>query len=351
MERISPTNISQILASFLPNANAFKVTPLSQGLINDTFKVGFKNKTYVLQRINTHVFSNPENIMENIIKLQNLTFQQRYTAPTFIKNASGNYLSPDPKGGLWRLQRYILNSRAYNWAPNAAVAYEAGRLLVQFHRALKNTKTNEFYVILPHFHHITVRLNAFNLAFKKADTAQLATAQKALEIIAQLKGFVQQAPKNLPLRVCHNDPKLNNMLMDINTGKGLCLIDLDTLMPGYAFYDFGDAFRTVISNAKETSQHPPNTFKKDHAIAFIKGMATHKEVFSPLEWDSFALGAVYMPYIHGLRALTDYFNGNLYYKVSYPNENLDRALSLLSVAAMAYQNLDIIKKALLTPAT
>ena len=149
----------------------------------------------------------------------------------------------------------------------------------------------------------------------------------------------------LPVRLCHNDTKLNNILFSKTNNKALCLIDLDTLMKGYFFYDFGDAARTIANTAAEDEKDLNKiTFNKELFSAFIDGLKNSTRFLSASELKTLPLGVVFMPFIHGLRALTDYLNGNIYYQVAYENQNLDRCLSLFNFAEKAYAEIDFISK-------
>ena len=149
--------------------------------------------------------------------------------------------------------------------------------------------------------------------------------------------------KLLPKRLCHNDTKLNNILFSKTTNKALCMIDLDTLMPGLFLYDFGDAIRTIVNPIPENStDYDAITFDKELFTAFIDGLAPHISFLTKEEKETMALGAVYMPFIHGLRALTDFLNNNTYYKVSYENQNLDRCTNLFTFTNAAFENLDFM---------
>ena len=346
MGTITPKYIAPIFEAFLFGQELQSVTPLQQGLINDSYLIKTPGASYILQRLNSQVFKAPLALMENIIRFQELPKPSSYQGPSFLQDKTGSFLHKDPQDGLWRMQEFVPSSQAFDLAPTTQVALEAGKLLAQFHQISQREDLKNYHSPLPGFQDIFLRLDQFSLAFKKADAALLQKAKEALQLKALLEPFVTNIPTNLPQRLCHNDTKLNNMLFHQRDETALCLIDLDTLMPGYAFYDFGDAFRTIANTAKEGDLKAKVGFRKDYAQAFVKGMAQQKNIYTPLEWQSFALGAVYMPFIHGLRALTDYLEGNRYYKVSYAAENLDRSLSLLQFAEQAYEHQDFIQACL-----
>lgn len=335
MEGIDKKNIENIVRSFLPQSKNFEVIPMTQGLINDSYKISFTDQAYFLQRLNTQVFKHPTGLMHNIVQWQKSLVYASYHCPIFLKTLTGNYLVKTEQGHFWRMQNYVSKAIAYDLAPNASIAFEAGKLLNDFHSCSKKTDASMFQTHIPQFQDISLRWEQFQLAFKKADATTITSAKYALEKLYSLQEFVFNTPLKLPERICHNDTKLNNMLFHKDSGKALCMIDLDTLMPGYAFYDFGDALRTIANTWAEGAVEKPVAFRKDHALAFIKGLCSNPTVFSRSEWESLPFGAVYMPFIHGLRALTDYLSGNVYYKVRYELENLDRASGLLDFATVA----------------
>ena len=342
MEGIAPKNIANILRHFLPHGNDFEVLPITQGLINDSYKISFPDRAYFLQRLNTQIFQNSEDLMFNIGQWQQSIQGSSLPAPTYLKTTQGPYFAKDEQGHLWRMQTYIPNAMAYDIAPNEKIAKEAGRLLGHFHGISKHLNTQSFKTPIPQFQDIHLRWQQFQQACDQADANTLQAAQKTIEILQTLQDFAFNTPKGLPMRLCHNDTKLNNMLFHEKRHKGICLVDLDTLMPGFAFYDFGDALRTVANTAAEGDLNTPVLFKTAHAASFISGLCERPEAFTKKEWLSLPFGAVYMPFLHGLRALTDFLAGNLYYKVSYPNENLDRAQSMLSFAQKAHEKQDFL---------
>ena len=342
MEGINHKNIANIIRHFLPQSNDLEVHPITQGLINDSYKISFSDRAYFLQRLNTQIFRNNEDLMFNIDQWQQVLTGSGLPAPTFLKTTQGAYFAKDEQGHLWRMQTYIPNAIAYDIAPDKKISKEAGRLLGHFHHISKNLNTNTFRTPIPQFQDIHLRWQQFQQACHQADASSLQAAQKTLEILHALKDVAFNTPKELPMRLCHNDTKLNNMLFQEKHHKGICLVDLDTLMPGFAFYDFGDALRTVANTTTESDANTPVLFKTALAASFISGLCEWPEAFTKKEWLSLPFGAVYMPFLHGLRALTDFLAGNLYYKVSYPNENLDRAQSLLSFAQKANEKQDFL---------
>jgi len=330
-------NILDILQEFNLNGNQHQWTPLTAGLINDTYLItDEEGKQFILQKINHNVFKNTGILMDNIgYALPHLTAED-YAQIAFVPtNTETNYLQKN--GGYWRIMTFIPDSTTHNTTTNTSIAFEAGRIIGKYHSLLKPVDINLFEDTLPKFHSLPYRTQEFELALKTSEPQKRQIANVAIQkALLFLKELNHLETENLPMRICHNDTKLNNILFSKNADKALCLIDLDTLMKGYFYYDFGDAIRTIVNNAPEDEQnHEQITFHTTLFEAFVDGLASNGSFLTTAEKESLPLGAVFMPFIHGLRALTDYLNNNIYYKVSYENQNLDRCLSLFAFAEKA----------------
>ncbi|WP_036150728.1 phosphotransferase enzyme family protein [Maribacter forsetii] len=337
-------SIQKILAEFNLNGNSLIWSPLTSGLINDTYLVTESDgQQYILQKINTQVFKNAGILMDNIQFALPILHADNYAQITFLTTTTGaNYLIQNNE--FWRMMTFIPNSTTFDTTTNSNTAFEAGRIIGKFHQLLQDVNTSLFKDTLPKFHNLDYRTKEFQLTLENADVEKLKTAElailKAQHLINELNNLNTD---NLPIRVCHNDTKLNNILFSKTSEKALCLIDLDTIMKGYFFYDFGDAIRTVVNNAPEDEQnHDLINFDESLFKAFVDGLASNGPILTSAEKESLPLGTVFMPFIHGLRALTDYLNNNKYYKVTYENQNLDRCLSLFNFAEKALDHKDFM---------
>tara|TARA_R110002051_G_scaffold115026_1_gene188009 strand:- start:3060 stop:4112 length:1053 start_codon:yes stop_codon:yes gene_type:complete len=330
-------SIQKILTKFNLNPNSLQWTPMTSGLINDTYLVScIPNEQYILQKINTLVFKNASMLMDNINYTLPFLNANDYTQIIFLSTKEGeNCLQQN--GEFWRIMTFIPNSTTYNTTNEYNIAYEAGRIVGKFHGLLKTVVIDAIEDTLPKFHNLAYRTQEFNEALENADNPKKQIASTAINQAHHfLSELVHLNNEELPIRICHNDTKLNNILFSKTTQKALCLIDLDTIMKGYFFYDFGDAIRTVVNNAPEDEQnHSLINFNENLFKAFVDGLATNDAFLTNSDKESLPLGAVFMPFIHGLRALTDYLNNNKYYKVTYENQNLDRSLSLFNFAEKA----------------
>lgn len=346
MQKYSDTTLQAVLSHFVEGEKNYSFSPLTNGLINTTFLVSdATTPIYILQRVNTDVFPNVDRLMKNITNALLLLEHKEYAKIEFLKTKDGQaYISTDQ--GIWRVMTYLKNSIVYNTTTNPKIALEAGKIIGIFHYQLQKEYARDYTDTIPGFHNLDVRKKQFLQALKSTTSERKEIAKEALahtslffQVLAPL-----QNPK-LPARVCHNDTKLNNILFSTTSEKALCLIDLDTIMKGYFFYDFGDAVRAIVNSAPEDEKdHTKISFNKDLFVAFINGLEYNSCFLTAAEIKTLPLGVVFMPFIHGLRALTDYLNGNIYYQVAYENQNLDRCLSLFNFAEKALAEIDFITK-------
>ena len=319
-----------------------------QGLINTTFFVSFgQQRKYVLQRINEYVFPNSRALVHNLEITLPFLSSSEYVQVKYHRTTEGELFFRSKSNELWRLMSYLSGSTSFHNTSDMGVAYEAGRILGLFHRQLKTLSPGKLKTTLDRFHNLEFRMDQYHEALKQANVKDLDRTidlQKLVDSIAQDLANIRTM--NLPVRVCHNDTKLNNILFS-KEKKALCLIDLDTLMPGFLLYDFGDAIRTVANPApEEETDLSKIEFSLKMFTAFVRGMALNRSVFNDEEIGSLSLGPVYMPFLHGLRAYTDFLLGNVYYQVAYADQNLDRARSLFHFAQLAREHEPAMQKIL-----
>jgi len=252
----------------------------------------------------------------------------------------------DDEGEYWRLLTFVPDSIAYYFSTEPKVAFEAGRILGLFHKFLANLAVDDFKEIIPGFHDLTSRGEEFRHALKLASRERLQSATKEIRFAEQtILELEQNKPAGLPLRICHNDTKLNNFLFSTKTGNALCLIDLDTVMPGYIHFDLGDAIRTLANPFPEDEIALEKiSFDLRMVASFLEGIGESEVELSRVEKQAIPYGAVLMPFLHGLRALTDFLNNDIYYKVSYSDQNLHRSRSLFTVTQKALQQKEDLAK-------
>ncbi len=334
--------ISNILRHFKIPDQSYQSRPFHQGLINDTYFIESGNRTlYVLQRVNEEVFQNVEALMHNLRVLLPYLGAVDYHKLAFVPTINGHIFFRSSDAGTWRMMHYVNDSKVHNICDDRTVAFEAGRILGRFHCLVPAPDSLELKETLIDFHNLERRLEQYNEALDSGDELRRHQALPTIEFVQQSLAVLREAPlEGLPLRICHNDTKLNNVLFTMH-GKGLCLIDLDTLMPGYFFYDFGDLARTVVNPAAENEKDLDRIgFSLEMFESLVAGLFSVGNFLTASEIRGLPWAVAYMPFIHGIRALTDYLMGDLYYKVSYSEENLDRARSLLHFAGLALRNLE-----------
>ena len=319
---------------------------ITTGYINDTFLVLKSEKPlYILQRINSTVFKHVESLMLNIELALDKLKSNNYISIMLIKTVAGKsfYKHNDD---YWRLMTFIEGSTTYNTTTNPKIAFEAGRIIREFHNLLQEESPDAFTDIIPNFNNLPFRITEFEKAIKNTSDARNKIAKNDIDFAIKIHPtFDAFYKEELPLRICHNDTKLNNILFNKTTHKALCLIDLDTIMKGYFHYDFGDAVRTIVNTANEDEKELSKiTFNKPLFEAFINGLSTNESFLSSIEIELLPLSVALMPFTHGLRVLIDYLNGNIYYKVAHENQNLDRCASLFYFTKLAIQHQDYMKE-------
>lgn len=339
--------VKKLLARFDIPETDYHFEPLTQGLINDTFLISQGTiPRYILQRINHEVFPNVRGLMGNIQNALTQLRSDRYTQIALVPTKEGAAFLEDPVHGFWRVMSYIPNSIAYNTTNDPSIAREAGRIIAEFHSLLVHSDPSEYVDTIPHFHDLAHRKIQFLDALAVAKEKRIHLAKEAIAFAHKtLEKLSPISFEKLPLRVCHNDTKLNNLLFSQKTHKALCLIDLDTLMKGYFLYDFGDAVRIIANPGGEDAPDLAKiTFKRPLFEAFIDGLALNGAFLHQNELETLAVGAFLMPFIHGLRALTDYLNNDQYYKVTYELQNLDRCQRLFRFTEKALQEEAYMRK-------
>ena len=332
-ENSTSTKIAQIAERFLVNQEVLSIAAFGGGHINDTYKVITSSGAYVLQRINHAVFKRPDIVMDNIQRVSEHVNSGHFGLKLpAVLSVHGQNMYVD-KGNYWRMMEFIPHGEQQSEASTAKQAYESGRMYGMFLAAMKDLPVEDFEPTIPRFHDINFRLDNFDNAVSKNSANRLDEMAAQIEFVEQQRiprTEIQRAIEagTVPLRLAHNDSKFNNVLLD-ETGKGLTVIDLDTLMPGIAAYDFGDSIRSIATFASEDESNLEKvTFEKSMYEAYAKGFLKHtKDWMTPDEVRLLPEGARLMTFIMGIRFLTDYLEGDTYYKISYPDQNKRRCLA------------------------
>ncbi len=325
-----------------------KIDIIKTGNINGTYKVTFKQSDgdvdYIVQSINTYVFKKPGEIMSNIDKVTTfiagkLKNDDGRGVLKFEKTSDGDNYFIDGEGKVWRSYRYIPNSVTYDVFEDLEILKKAGAAFGKFQMQLSDFKADELFEIIPDFHNTAARYTKFceTVTFDVYDRAtgvrdEIKYLINARDMALGLTDMLSHG--RLPLRVTHNDTKCNNVLFDINTNDTLAVIDLDTVMPGLVAYDFGDAVRFAANSAKEDEPDLSLvSLNIDKFEAFTAGFMTavaHSLTIE--EIDSMYLGPITMALELSVRFLTDYLDGDKYFKTEYPGHNLVRARCQMQLA-------------------
>ncbi|MFD1314668.1 phosphotransferase enzyme family protein [Namhaeicola litoreus] len=337
--------LRKILSYFDIPKGAYQFEFISNGLINDTFlvKEGCESN-YILQKINTSVFKNVNGLVKNIAIILSQLDHTAYEKVHLINTKTGKPIL-NWENEIWRLMNYIPDSHVYNTTNDVQIAFETGKILGLFHNLVKGLHPQELEITIQNFHNLTYRYAQFLEAYENASDTHLQEAYHEIDFVKNnISTLLSIDFDKIPLRICHNDTKLNNVLFSIDK-KALCLIDLDTLMPGFFLYDFGDAIRTLVNPVTEDERDLSLImFDKMMFSSFLKGLKKSGLKFTQTERESLHFGAILMPFLHGIRALTDYLEKNKYYKVAYANQNLDRCKSLFRFAELAVENTNFMKE-------
>jgi len=331
-------NIGAVARQFQIRGKAASITPYGNGHINDTYCAVFVNgnapERYILQHINGHIFKNPVALMENVERVTSHLAAQMADHPdrdrrvlTLIPTHSGQSWHVDEEGKYWRTYRFIDNARTYEAVESPQQAYQAARAFGHFQQLLAELPAPRLHDTIPDFHHTPKRFAALEqaIAADVANRAKDALAEIEFALARKaIAGVLLDA--NLPERVTHNDTKFNNVMLDDATGEGICVIDLDTVMPGLALYDFGDMVRTTTSPAKEDEQDLAKvTMQFSMFEALVRGyLASAGGFLTKEEKQHIAFAGKLITFEQGIRFLTDYLACDTYYKVHREGQNLDR---------------------------
>lgn len=372
MNKIELKNIAK---KFKIDGEPIKFEECVSGHINKTYAITYETPSkekekYILQYVNTEVFPNLPELMTNIKNVTKYIKQKavengentdRVTL-TMLDTYDNNPYSIHNNN--WRMEKFIDNTKTYLTTEDKDILYEAGRAAGSFQKYLDGFPADQLYEIIPQFHYTPNRFNQLQQAITNHEN--IANRKERFELAKEAIDFVTDKSRKdkiniiteklktgkIPLRVTHNDTKLSNILFDKNTNKSVCLIDLDTVMPGALAYDFGEGLRTGITTAKEDEQDTSKIFVDINRFeAFTKGFLIQvKDIVTKEELETLPLGVWMMTYENAIRFLADYLNGDIYFNVdeNISNHNLIRANAQIEVLKQIEQKQEemegVIKK-------
>jgi len=326
--------LNDILSKFGLEPNDYHIQKLGGGLINRTWKVtdGEKSDQFILQQINKNVFKSPHDIADNICKIGEF-LRSRHPDYLFVSPlaaTNGNYVITD-NDEFYRLFPYVKRSITIDTVRSTQEAFEASRQFAKFTYLLADFNVDHLNYTLVGFHDLTNRYNQFQQAVKTADTERLNNAievMKRADLYQDIASTYENIVKNklIPFRVIHHDTKISNILFD-ESRNGLCVIDLDTVMPGYYISDVGDMMRTYLSPYNEEEQDLTKIRIQEEIFkAIVEGYFSEMgTVITAMERSLFVYAGKFMIYMQALRFLTDYLNRDVYYHTTYSEHNLVRA--------------------------
>ncbi len=332
------------------------VTKITAGLINATYLVETdKAEKYILQKINTFVFKNPKELMENIVgvtsylteKIKEAGGDYKRENLNFLPCTDGKYYFTDPEGGAWRMYIYVDNARTYNKAENPDDFRRAGGTFGRFMKLLSGYNAETLHETIVNFHHTPSRYNKLLEAVEADVKGRKAEVEAEIKFVTDRKADTHKltdlvAEGKLPLRVTHNDTKINNVLFDLDSHESICVIDLDTIMPGLSLYDFGDSIRSGANKANEDEKDLSKVgidleLFESYADGFLSETA---KSLTEDEIANLAFGAKLMTFECGIRFLTDYLEGDVYFRTTYPEHNIVRARNQFKLVADMEEHMD-----------
>lgn len=355
-------NLALVVDHFKTEGIVKDIYPYGSGHIHDTFRVEIRasnHPDYILQRINSNIFKNIPALTENIERVTAHLRKKLEKVPesnpekevlTVIPTKTNGGYFKDNDGSYWRMYYFLKDTRSYDLVSTQEQAYQGGRAFGKFQALLADMDATSLHDTIPNFHDIGHRLLLFREAVAKDPkqrvdqvTEEIAFVEEHSDAMATILRLGQTG--KIPLRITHNDTKFNNVLLD-KDDKAQCVIDLDTVMPGYLAYDFGDAIRTIVNKAPEDEKDLDkvavdmslfNSFTEGF-LEEAGGFITRSELYSLID------GALFMPFVIGLRFFTDYLDGDNYFKINHPSHNLQRARAQFKLVEKLQAQVDDIKQ-------
>ena len=335
------SELSVIISKFELSGEVTECEIYGSGLINRTYLVKTDTEAqYILQKINTYVFNDPDGLMKNIKGVTSFLADRitrdggdpmRQTLNLILTKSGESYLKDDTDDSIWRVYVFISDATAYDRADRAGLLYEAARSFGVFQRQLSDYPAETLCETIPNFHNTAARYEAFETAVAADEAGRAASVALEIEKLRAYRPYASMitdalSSGRIPVRVTHNDTKLNNILIDNATGKGLCVIDLDTVMPGSLLYDFGDSVRFAANNGAEDDREldrvwlRPELFE-EYVSGFLAGV---EDSILPAEIEMLPESVLVLTYELALRFMTDYLNGDKYFKVRSEDHNIVR---------------------------
>ena len=357
----SLTNTCDIVSRFATEGTVADIRPLGNGLINDTYKVSTKEADapdYVLQRVNTTVFTDVDMLMDNIaavtrhirkkLEAANVTDIDRKVL-RFIAADGGKLYHREADGTVWRMMVFIPNAKTYE-AVTPEYSYFAGNAFGHFEDMLVDIP-EKLGEVIPDFHNMEFRMKQLREVIEKNPAGRVGedAVMQLLDLIGKDAEEMCKAERmgregKLPKRVCHCDTKVNNMMFD-EEGHVLCVIDLDTVMPSFVFSDYGDFLRSAANTTAEDDPDMSHVaFNEEIFKAFTRGYIEGARFLTPMETENLPYAVALFPFMQSVRFLWDYLSGDHYWKCKYPQHNLDRARNQMRLYQCVREHDDMMRE-------
>ena len=358
-------DLQEVFANYGFDASSYvNIKQIKIGHINSTYTLYFDQgssvKRYLLQEINTHVFKNPIQLMENIEKITTfLSEKVRLSGAKNYENLSLRVIHTldhhsymiSSKNHFFRVYNFIENAKTYQKTNDLKLFYNAGKTVGTFQNMLSDFDASQLHETIPNFHNTPYRFQTFLKVLKENPCDRAKDCEEEIQFVLHLKDFtpvitslIEQ--KLIPIKVTHNDTKLNNIMFDCETKEGLCLVDLDTVMPGTILYDFGDAIRSGCNRADEDEKNLEKVrFSVDLFKAFSEGyLSSVASSITECEVNHLVDSAILMTFECGMRFLTDYLDGDHYFKTKYDNHNLVRCRTQFHLVKQMIEQKDVLEE-------
>jgi aminoglycoside phosphotransferase (APT) family kinase protein len=352
-------DLNEVRKYFMVLGDFVSAAPYGSGHINDTYRVvldqGGTEIHYIFQRINHNIFKNPPQLMDNIDRVTSHIFtkirEQESEATRhslyLIKSHDGKCYAQDADGNYWRAYIFIEKAQTYDIIETPEQAYQAARAFGEFQKDLVDIPRARLHETIPDFHNTPKRLATLEEAIKADAKDRVKDVQAEIDFVMKRKEEVSilldlNAKGEIPERITHNDTKLNNVMIDDKTGEGVCVIDLDTVMPGLVHYDFGDMVRTSTSPAAEDEKDLSKVKMQFHMFeALLRGyMSTAGDFLTPTEREYLPFSGKLITLEIGIRFLTDYLQGDVYFKTHREGHNLDRCRTQFKLVESIEEQMD-----------
>lgn len=332
----------EALEVFANPFHEFKVAPVTNGLINQSFKVTSKNtgRSFLLQQINHHVFKEPWKLQHNYgllwKHLENEDIAFAIPEPKLFPGDTSMYC--DSNGNYWRVFDFIDGTSTWHVAENAAQAQTVAETFGQLTASFQDFDADELFITIQGFHDLSARFKQFTQSMESSTQEKKQECSSLINALIEREKYtalydVLISSDAFRLRVMHHDAKISNILFDEKTGEVVCPVDFDTVMPGYIFSDVGDMIRSMVCKENEDSTgHEKISIRKDFYEAIINGyMETIGHLLTDAEKKYIHFSGLMMVYMQSLRFVTDHLNGDVYYQTTYPGQNADRAGNQLAL--------------------